>query len=61
MITWLQGVFGSYEPITYTENGVDIIPSGWAGVNWEYVAGVAVFLVVTICLFKLIGSFIKGR
>lgn len=56
MITWLQNVFGVYTPPTYTEGGVDIIPSGAAGVDWQYIAGVAIFLVLTICIFKTIGK-----
>lgn len=61
MINWIQNVFGVYTPITYTENGIDIIPAGCAGVNWEYIAGVAVFITVVVCIFKLLGSLFKGR
>lgn len=56
MINWLQQVFGTYTPNTYTDNGVDIIPSGMAGVDWTYIAGIVIFLVITICIFKTIGK-----
>lgn len=56
MINWLQQVFGTYTPITYTDNGVDIIPSGMAGVDWTFIAGIVIFIVITICIFKTIGK-----
>lgn len=60
MIDWLFSVFGTYTPITYTDSsGVDVIPAGFAGVDWQYLAGVAVFLVVTVCIFKLLATLFK--
>lgn len=56
MINWLQSVFGVYTPVTYTENGVDVVASGMAGVDWQYLCGIAVFLVITVCVFKTIGK-----
>lgn len=56
MISWLQNVFGTYTPITYTENGIDIIPSGMSGVDWQYVGAVVTFLVITVCVFRTIGK-----
>lgn len=59
MIAWLQSVFGTYTPPTYTDGGIDIIPSGAAGVDWQYVAGIAIFLVFVVCIFKTIGKLIS--
>lgn len=61
MREWVLNAFGVYTPITYTDNGVDIIPSGMAGVDWQYICGVAVFLCIVVCTFKLIGTLIKGK
>lgn len=56
----LSALFGSYQPVFYTDtSGVNIIPSGLAGVNMEYVASVFLFALVLWCLFRLLGLFFQ--
>lgn len=59
MITWLQSVFGTYTPITYNDGSIDIIPSGMAGVDWQYLAGVIVFCVFIYSLFRFLGGIFR--
>lgn len=56
MQTVIQNIFGVYTPIM-DSNGV--IPSGAAGVDWGYVAGVLLFAIVLFCFFKIVGGLIK--
>ena len=62
-----------YTPITYeyTESVYDasldamsqitndIIPSGMAGVDWEFLAAAAIFCVCLYCIFRLLGAIFK--
>lgn len=59
MISWLQTVFGVYTPITYSSNGIDIIPDGMSGVNWEYLAGVIIFCVFLYSVFRFLGGIFR--
>lgn len=56
MQTVINNIFGVYTPVM-DSNGV--IPSGMAGVDWSYVAGVVLFAVVLLCFFKIVGAVIK--
>lgn len=56
----LVSIFGEYVPITYVSEGVEIIPSGLSGVNFEYVLGALIFLVAFYSFFRILGSLI-GR
>lgn len=54
-------LFGSYSPIYYTDaNGVDIIPYGISGVDFEWIAGVFLFALTLYCVFKIIGGIISN-
>lgn len=58
-------IFGSYEPIytdVVTTDGAiqSVVASGAAGVDWVYVAGVAIFALTLFCVFRIIGSVIKN-
>lgn len=59
MISWLQSVFGTYTPITYTLDGNDIIPSGMSGVDWQYLAGVIVFCIFLYSVFRFLGGIFR--
>lgn len=62
----ITDIFGVYTPTTYTNyvctdvtNGtyeaIDVIPSGLAGVDWVWIGGLALFLLITYCMFRIIG------
>lgn len=58
--TLITNLFGSYAPITFTDvDSVDVIPSGCAGMDWEWIAGVALFAITLYSVFRLIGGLIK--
>lgn len=70
MISWLRSFFGTYSPPTYTVTEyVDgqissisqIIPAGAAGVDWQYIAGVAIFAIVVLVFFRTLGGLICRR
>jgi len=62
----LQSIFGVYTPITtevYSDAGEyvgTVVASGMAGVDWQYLAGVALFAIVLISVFKLLGVILKN-
>ena len=62
----LQDIFGVYTPITtevYSDAGEyvgTVVASGMAGVDWQYLAGVALFAIVLISVFKLLGVILKN-
>lgn len=53
-------IFGTYEPVTYTqiigEEELVYIPDGFAGVDMPYVLGVLGFFLVLYCFLRLIGG-----
>lgn len=67
----IRSIFGEYQPVTttavYTETVdgevitslVDVVAAGSAGVDWEYVSGVALFSMMLFCMFKLLGGIIS--
>lgn len=58
LVDLLRSLFGPYTPISYVDSsGASVIPSGFAGVNVEYVAQLALFGLVVWCLFRLLGLF----
>lgn len=60
MITFMQRVFGSYVPVTITQDDGTITPiPGMAGVDWEYVGSVLIFAIVLYSLFRFLGSVLK--
>ncbi len=65
-------IFGTYEPVMSTqavsvplaEGGstletVEVVASGLAGVDWAWIAGVALFGIVLYCFFRLVGCLLK--
>ena len=68
MVTLIESIFGTYEAISYSvpvldESGIsgyyDMIPSGAAGVDWMWIAGVLLFSIVLWSFFRLVGVLLK--
>lgn len=68
MKTLIINLFGSYVPQSYqsvivlsdgTTQSVDIIPSGWAGVDFEWFAGVLLFGITLYCVLRIVGGLLK--
>lgn len=68
----IVNLFGSYDPVTYTEyfyytapdgsvlsDYNEVVAAGLAGVDWPWVAGVFLFAIVLYSLFRLLGVFFK--
>lgn len=56
---FMQAIFGDYIPVSYTDGaGNSIIPAGVAGVDWQYVLGVALFCIIVYSLLRIVGGFI---
>lgn len=67
----IRSIFGEYTPnmttttVTETVDGevvttlIDVIASGSAGVDWEYISGVFLFGLMLFCLFKLLGGILS--
>lgn len=54
----LTSLFGTYTPLLDPVSGS--VVSGMAGVDWEWIAGVFLFGLVLLSLFKIINSLIRG-
>lgn len=53
-------LFGSYEPVVYQNlDGVDVVASGMAGVDWVFLSGVVLFGITLYCVFRAIGGVFK--
>lgn len=61
-------LFGSYEPVMTTESHlvgdaleeIQVVASGMAGVDWAWLAGVALFAIVLYSFFRLVGVLLRG-
>lgn len=60
----VASIFGDYTPRTYTTStyingevvtGMEVVP-GLAGLDWHWIAGVALFAIMLFCFFKLLGG-----
>lgn len=54
---FMDVLLGTYTPNTYVDNGVTIIASGCAGVDWTYIVRAVAFLLVLYSVFRLVGAF----
>ena len=58
----ILSIFGEYAPVmtdAYALDGTylgEVVASGFAGVDWTYVAGVLLFAIVLWCFFRLLGG-----
>lgn len=67
----MRSIFGEYTPVlttiavietvdnVTTTTLVDAVAEGAAGVDWEYLSGVALFGILLFCLMKLLGGILK--
>lgn len=61
-------IFGSYEPVMTAEVHIvgdtleefQVVASGMAGVDWAWLAGVALFAIVLYSFFRLVGVLLRG-
>lgn len=53
-------LFGEYIPVTSTVDGVEVVASGAAGVDWAWVAGVFLFAIVLYSFMRLVGVLLRG-
>lgn len=66
LIDVLESIFGDYTPVSYplynqvTEQWDVVIPSGAAGVDWQYVAGVILFAVCLYGVLRILGGVLRG-
>lgn len=66
MTQLLTDIFGIYTPVmteVYDEAGNyvgSVVASGMAGVDWPYIAGVFLFAIVLVSVFKLLGVILKN-
>lgn len=66
MTQLLTDIFGIYTPVltdVYDEAGNyvgSVVASGMAGVDWPYIAGVLLFAIVLVSVFKLLGVILKN-
>lgn len=62
----MTNLFGVYSPVmtdVYNELGEYVgstVASGMAGVDWQYIGGVALFAICLISVFKLLGVILKN-
>lgn len=65
----IESLFGSYVPVSYesylelsdgTVQSVEVIPGGFAGVDWGWISGVLLFAISLYCIFKIIGGLLKN-
>jgi len=64
--TIITSIFGEYTPVTYemydsvNDTYYDVVASGFAGVDWPFIAGVMLFGIAMYCAFRIIGGIIKN-
>lgn len=62
----MLSIFGTYSPImtsVYDSEGNyigDVVASGFAGVDWQYILGVCLFGVVLYCVLRMIEAVIRS-
>lgn len=68
MVQVVRDLFGTYSPrvqtvATYVDGELTAVEEqyvpGVAGMDWEWLAGFAVFLLILYCLFRLLGGSVK--
>lgn len=51
---------GGYSPITYTDStGISIIPSGFAGVDFQWIFSAVLIIIGVYSIFRIIGIIIS--
>jgi len=63
MKDFLISLFGSYDPVmTVADIGgqqVQVVASGFAGVDWPWIMGVFLFAIVLYSFFRIVGCLFK--
>lgn len=49
-------LLGEYTPVTYEVDGITVIASGFAGVDWTYLVRAFAFLLAFYCIFRIVGG-----
>lgn len=53
-------LFGAYTPVmTTTAEGVEVVASGVAGVDWPWLVGAVLFAIVLWSFFRLVGVLLR--
>lgn len=63
IIEWIESVLGTYSPVTYQVSKIldgqevieEVIPAGFAGVDWRYIATAGFLLITVYSVFRLLG------
>lgn len=55
---FLDNLLGVYTPITFISDGNEVIPPGFAGVDWPYLVRALVFLLILWSIFRILGGII---
>lgn len=70
--TFVQSIFGAYTPVTTSQavtetvggenitTLMDVVAEGAAGVDYEWIAGVAIFCIVLLSFFRILGVVFKS-
>lgn len=56
----ILSLFGPYEPVTMIQDGVEVVASGLAGVDWPWLMGACMFAIVLYSFFRLVGVILRG-
>lgn len=57
----LSNLIGTYQPVEYQiDGGLSVIPSGMAGVDWEWLGALLLFMLTFYCVFKTVGVILNA-
>lgn len=57
----VSNLIGAYQPVEYQiDGGLTVIPSGMAGVDWEWLGALFLFMLSFYCIFKLVGVILNA-
>lgn len=69
MLESLMAILGEYTPVTTTYETIlndgtihtyEAVAQGVAGVDWPWVSGALLLIVVIFCIFKMLGGIFRG-
>jgi len=50
----LCDLLGEYSPVVYAADGIDVVPSGAAGVDWPWIASAALLILCVYSIFRIV-------
>lgn len=57
----ISNLIGAYQPVEYQiDGGLTVIPSGMAGVDWEWLGALLLFMLSFYCIFRLVGVILNA-